>query len=237
MRLRWMYMGLLGLVATTGLARAESVEDVEKSILKAAGELKSYTAKSKSVQDMDMGNGMSSKSEMSATIEWAKKGDKSLYRSEMKGTMVQKISGQEIKNESSTLIVSDGDFLYSVAETMGQKMAMKLKADPLATGAPKEMLATLKQNHDVKALPSAKVEDRDCFVLEATPKQAAGPITKTTYYFCKQTGIAVKTVSADKSGKAVMTNTLSDIKVNTEIDPKRFVFEAPAGVTVQDLTK
>lgn len=237
MKLRWMYLGLLGLAATTGLARGETTEEVEKKIVEAAGQLKSYTAQSKSVQDMDMGNGMTSKSEMTATIEWARKGDKSLYRSEMKGTMVQKVGDQEMKNESNTMIVSDGDFLYSVAETMGQKMAMKLKADPLATGAPKEMLASLKQDSDVKVLPSAKVDGRDCFVLEATPKQAAGPIVKTTFYFCKQTGIAVKTVSADKSGKAVMTNTLSDIKVNTEIDPKRFVFEAPAGVTVQDLTK
>jgi outer membrane lipoprotein-sorting protein len=44
-------------------------------------------------------------------------------------------------------------------------------------------------------------------------------------------------VTYTPDGKPMNTMTYSDIKINDKISPDRFVFKAPPGVEVQDLSK
>ncbi len=61
--------------------------------------------------------------------------------------------------------------------------------------------------------------------------------TEMTFYFDKATGVMVKSVSKNVAGKVTMESLTTDLKVNSSISADRFVFTAPEGVEVMDLTK
>ena len=99
-------------------ARGESVEEVQKKLVESHGKLKSYTCKSKTVQNLDMGQGNKMQSDYAGTIEWMRKGDKFLYRTELKGNVVQNMGGQE---GTSLLGEQEGtSLLYYVFELMNR---------------------------------------------------------------------------------------------------------------------
>lgn len=220
------------------VAAATTIEEVEKSLMDARNKVKSYTAKTKMVQDVDLGGGNKMQSTMDGTIEWMRKGDKFLYRNDNKGMMTQNMSGQENKMESNATMISDGDFMYTLTEQMGQKHAFKAPVDPNISGDAKVMFAALREDSNLKVLPDEKVDGADAYVIEAMPKEAQGsPMSKTLFYFRKDNGMMVKNEAFDDKGKKIFTTTTTDIKMNTEIPAERFVFKAPAGVEVTDLTK
>ncbi len=224
-------------VALTGVVRADEIEDVEKKLVEAHSKMKTYTSKTKTVQNFDMGQGNKMSSEYGGNIEWKRDGEKQMFRTEMKGTTTTSMGGTDNKMEVSVLMVSDGSFLYTLSEQMGQKMATKQKPDTAMTGDPKKLFEKIHADNTVKMLPEEKVDGMSVIVFEVTPKDVAGsPVAKSIMYFAKDTGINVKVVGKDKDGKDVFTNTSTDVKLNTEIAGDRFVFKAPEGVQVMDMT-
>lgn len=234
---KWSCVGLMAL-SLAGVARAaDSLEDVEKKLVEAHSKMKSYTSKTKTVQSFDMGGGNKMSSDYGGNIEWKREGEKQMFRTEMKGTTTQSMGGTDNKMEVSVLMISDGDFLYTLSEQMGQKMATKQKPDTAMAGDPKKLFEKIRADNEVKVLPEEKLDGASVIVLEVIPKNTAdGPVAKSMMYFAKDTGINVKVVGKDKDGKEVFTNTSTDIKLNTEIAKDRFVFKAPEGVQVMDMT-
>ncbi len=224
-------------VSLTGVVRADSIEDVEKKLIEAHSKMKSYTSKTKTVQSFDMGGGNKMSSDYGGNIEWKRDGEKQMFRTEMKGTTTQSMGGTDNKMDVSVTMIGDGSFLYTLSDQMGQKMATKQKPDSAMTGDPKKLFEKIHADNVVKLLPEEKVDGMSTIVLEVVPKDAAGsPVAKSIMYFAKDTGINVKVVGKDKDGKEVFTNTSTDIKLNTEIPNDRFVFKAPEGVQVMDMT-
>ena len=89
----------------------------------------------------------------------------------------------------------------------------------------------------MKVLPDEKVDGKDTFVIEAVPKGLARqPVTKMKYYLEKENGTVVKLLGYDRAGSEIMSIVYSNIKINPEIDVSRFVFQAPEGVQVMDMT-
>ena len=217
----------------SGLAFAQSLDDIEKKVTEAHGKMKSYTSKTKTVQNMDMG-GQKMSVDYGGTVEWKRDGDKQKFRTDMKGSTTM---GDQPKMDVSVLMVSDGEFLYTLTSQMGQTTAMKQKPDTAATGDPKKLFEKIKVDNNIKVLPDTKVDGMDTYVLEVVPKQAdAGPVAKSLMHFAKDTGINVKIAGFNKEGKEVFSNTTTDIKLNTDIPNDRFVFKAPEGVQVMDMT-
>jgi outer membrane lipoprotein-sorting protein len=176
--------------------------------------------------------GMSMKSE--GTIEYLIQDGKELFRMDM--TMKQSMGGQEMDGSMST--IADGQFVYAVTEMMGQKMAMKQKPDSFqgAVGG-KQMFEDMKKSNELKLLPDEKVDGQATFVIEATPKSAGPrPYANSKMFFAKDSGIMVKMVGVDTGGNEVMTMKVSDVKRDPKIDADRFVFKAPEGVQVMDMT-
>lgn len=224
-----------GLVFAGG-ARAETVDDVQKKLNDAYSKVKSYSANTKMIQDMEM-SGVSIKGDNTGLIMWAKQGDKYMSRIEQKGTMTQTMAGQENKVETSSLTISDGDFFYTLAEHSGQKMATKQNIDSRATMDVKAIIEDQKEQFTLKVLPDDKVDGMECFVLEGTPKDTEGsPYATTTMWFRKADAIPSKMVGKDKDGKEVYSYHLTDIKVNEDIPADKFKFTAPEGVEVMDMT-
>jgi len=91
----------------------------------------------------------------------------------------------------------------------------------------------------VKVLPDEKVDGQECFVLEVTAKSELGvpPGGRQVSYFRKDIGVNVKAVSFDPDGRQLFTTTVTDVKVGVDIKPERFVFKAPEGVEVVDMSQ
>jgi len=235
---KWSCACLMAVSLTAVVRAGDSVEDVEKKLVEAHSKIKSYTSKTKTVQNFDMGQGNKMSSDYGGTIEWKRDGEKHLFRTEMKGTTTQSMGGTDNKMDVSVLMISDGNFLYSLSEQMGQKMAIKQKPDTSMTGDPKKLFDKIHSDNTVNLLPDEKVDGVSAVVFEVIPKDESGggPVAKSIMYFAKDTGINVKVVGKDKDGKEVFTNSSTDIKLNTEIPNDRFVFTAPEGVEVMDMT-
>jgi len=58
----------------------------------------------------------------------------------------------------------------------------------------------------------------------------------STYYFSKDTGMMMKMVMLNGEGKEMSTTTMTNWKMNPNLDASRFKFTAPPGVTVVDMT-
>ena len=56
-------------------------------------------------------------------------------------------------------------------------------------------------------------------------------------YYCKKTGIQLKSVDLNLAGEVVRERVVTDLKVNEDIPADRFVFKPPPGIKVVDHTK
>lgn len=231
-----MFAGLL-----VSSAAADTIESVEKEILEKLAKYTSCQGKSHVVQDMQTPD-MKFKTEGQSTFECSKKGDKWLYRSEGKSKSVTVIQGQEQKSDAYTLSICDGEHIYTYSEADGQKTAMKMAmTTPFSMLPDKSYFDNMRKDYDLKLVGDESVDGRNTWVIEAASKSAAsaqpGSITTMALYFDKETGMTLKVVGKDTAGKVVMTSTTSDFKVNPQIADDRFVFKAPEGVEVMDMTQ
>jgi outer membrane lipoprotein-sorting protein len=227
---------MIGLVCSFGATAlwADELVAAEKQICQGWDACKSLTAKVATDSRIDAG-GTIMESKGTGMIELLRKGGKLCMRMELKTTMPQPAGGDE-KVEQSMLSIMDGEYNWTLSETMGQKMAMKTKPDPRATGDPKALFEELRKDNELKLLPEETVDGKKTFVIEATPKdKAAG--TKSLLYFDKERGAMLKMVTLSADGKPMWTMTYSDVKYDADISPDRFVFKAPPDVEVQDMTK
>ncbi len=207
----------------------EELAAVEKALSKAWGNLKSMTA------DMEMNVAMAGIStKMKGTVEFVNKPDKELFRMEM--TIESNMGGQKMEGNSTT--VYDGEFVYMLNEMMGQKSVVKQDPGVIAQSpAGKRMFEGLKEKNELKVLPSEKVDGKDVFVIEAVPKGTGPqPVARMKIFLAKENGIMVKMLGYDNAGTEFMTTVYSNIKINPKIDESRFVFKAPDGVQVMDMT-
>lgn len=231
---------LLALAAVTGLATADSVEEIEKKVVKAAESVKSAQAKMKMTMKMDQG-GQTMSGDGKGTVEYMRRDGKELFRMEMKTDMVMKFGEQEMKMEQEILSVGDGEFAWSLSSQMGQKAVTKQNLDDVDMNPSAEStFKQLRENYDLEAQPDDKAGGRDCWVVHGTPKKEsaqASQMGKVRYWFCKESGMAVRMITEDQAGNPAITIEITDVKLNADIAADRFKFEAPEGVQVMDMTK
>jgi outer membrane lipoprotein-sorting protein len=169
------------------------------------------------------------------TFEYMLEGDKEKYRMDSSAELT--LGGQAAKSRQTT--VCDGEFLYVLTDQEGQKTLTKQRATARpgwAGGA--RMLQELKTHHDLALLPDERVGDEDSYLIEATSRTGGlNSPPKMRMFFSKKTGILLKMMGLDEASMPMMTLTYQDVRINPGIDPSRFVFEAPAGVTMVDQTK
>jgi outer membrane lipoprotein-sorting protein len=223
MKSKWVRVSVfvVGLVMTRSLRADEGVEALQKKIEEKWSKVDSMSAKMR--MNMNMKSDQPIKSD--GTVEFLRDGGKEKLRMEM--VFEQKLPGQEMKVLTTTIY--DGEFVYSVTDMMGQKMATKQKPHVLQ-GTP-----DLKENHELKVLPDEKVDGQDALVLEAKPKSQSG-VTAMKMYFSKDTGMLIKTVGVDEKGEPVMDIVYTDVKLNPKLDAARFSYKTEPGVQVMDMT-
>ena len=85
-----------------------------------------------------------------------------------------------------------------------------------------------------------KVNDEDCWVIEATPKAdlpkviGAPEITKRLLYFSKRCGVVVKIQAVETNGKESLELDLEKIDASASIPASRFEFKLPEGAEFRD---
>ncbi len=218
-------------------SRADDLEAVEQKLEKAWAKHKSVSAKMTLNTHLAMG-AMVMDGKGTGTLEMLNKDGKHYVRVEIENNVTQKMGEKENKLQQKQLIVSDGEYSYTVQELGERKMAIKSDIDDRVTGSPKGNLDEYRKHNTLKLLPEETIDGAKTYVIEATPKQA-GPrgASKTVFYYQQDSGLMVKMVQFGPDNKPVTTLTYHDIKFDTDISPARFVFKAPEGVTVVDQTK
>jgi len=220
-------VAVVGCVAVA--ARGETVEEVRKKIAAASDKLKSYSAKMEMVTEMKQ-SGFSMVNRMVGTMEMLRTGDQMLMRNESSGSTETTMGGNTTKQETTSLIVNDGSYTYTLSDTGGMKTAFKTKSD----ASDKDPLGRWRAIGGLKVLQDESVDGEAVWVIEARPETGAAQ-GRSVLYFQKDTGQMIKMVAYSPDDKPMTTMTYSDIKINPSISADRFVFHAPPGVTVQEM--
>ena len=219
-------------------AEAESLEEVKKKIHDKVSSYKTLSYKTKTTNQTPQ-----MKSNIDVKHEFMRKGDEVLSRTEYKSTTTTNLGGKEQKMDSTTLQIYDGKFSYTYSETKGQKSAFKQKVDSKDQTIPFNAAHGFKlseQFYKLKMLPDETLNGKPVYVIEMTAKDDAMRqyIGRTLTYYDKGNGISIKSVTHDaKTGKPSSTTIVTDIKIDPAISPDRFVFKAPAGVEIKDMTE
>lgn len=217
---------------------ADTLESVEKAIIEKNEKLTSIQFRSVTNQELNSPQ-FTMKTESESTVEAAKKGDVWMFRAEAKTKSAQKVGDQETKTDQATLMVCDGKFNYVLSDMGGQKQAMKMAmSEDVSMISNKKFFDQLRKDHELKLLADEKAEGKDAWVVEATPKNAASSpmMSKMKFYFDKDNGMTVQVIGLNAEGKPMSTTINKDIKANASIPEDRFVFKAPDGVNVMDMT-
>ncbi|HIJ72539.1 MAG TPA: outer membrane lipoprotein carrier protein LolA [Candidatus Hydrogenedentes bacterium] len=239
---RYILTAALVLTASLGPRAAvaeETLESVEAKLLELWAELDSYAAKLDITMTMEQGT-MTMKGTGAGIIEVLVKGDNTLYRSEV--TMTMAMGGQTMEVE--TLTVYDGEFVFTESEMFGQKMVMKASQSQQPGPALAIGKKALEEMHkfEVALKPEERIGETPTYVIEMTPKAdsfdpARAKLGKIRSYIDKETGVQIRTTVFDKAGKEMINETLSEVKINPELDEGRFAYEPPEGAQVRDMTQ
>lgn len=229
---------------TAAASGAETLESVEKKITEQLGKYKTLRLKSKLTSNVQT-EAVKMKTMADSVAEYARRpGGKWVSRTESATKISRKIGDNaEEKDEAKVLSIYDGESFYVLTEMPKQKSAMKMQPDPKSNVNPldgKGLFNLLHEYYDVKLLPDESVDGQAVYVIEATPKKrdnADGNQGKVLSYYDKKTGVAIKSVMYDKAGKVTGTSMTTDVKPDVDIPADRFVFKAPPGVEVMDMTK
>ena len=216
----------------------DTIESVEKTLIERAAKITSLQFNMTSTSDFES-QGYRFKQDSKGQYEYLLKGDKMLYRMESKARSVTVQGGKEETSNTVTTMVCDGEFLYMLNDADGQKTVMKQDPTNQAWVTNQAYFDNLRRYHDLNQLPDETVDGKSTYVIECTPKDeisGGAPKTIMIMYFDKKTGIGIKTIGKDSTGKVVSTGLTTDVKINSDISADRFVFKAPEGVQVLDMT-
>ncbi|RIK68792.1 MAG: hypothetical protein DCC65_01280 [Planctomycetota bacterium] len=178
-------------------------------------------------------------SEANGTYEHQRKGAKLLFRVEMKNQIRTKAGKRVVDDEQAVLTIGDGVHAYTLTHQKGKEPSA-VKSMPVASQtllADEPFFEVLASNFEVRVLPDEKIDAQDVWVLETRPRTPKpGQAAKTLHYIRKDCALRVRSTGHDATGRRIQFSGLSEVKLDPEIDPRRFIFEAPDGVKVMDLT-
>lgn len=230
---RFVLTGLLFACTAAGTAAAQTLEEIAQKLAEAYQKVESLSADFRTTQNISMG-GMEQKMDLKGEMEMLRDGGQLKVRMEQTGQ--QSFAGQQ--QDIKMLMVSDGVNTWVLNEQGdGQKMAMKMKAEPEQAQDPKAMLEAMREAGDVKVVGDEQIDGQDTWVLEITPSgPAAQAMARQKMWFRKDIGMQVQMIGYDASGKEVMKSVVTDVKLNPSIPEDRFTFTPPEGVQVMDMT-
>ena len=170
-----------------------------------------------------------------------KKDGKTLLRMEFERSIERSnasMSAPELIVQRS-LSILDGEYQYAQTEFAGRVEAWKfnINNDQNAFDVV-EIWKFINEQCTAIVLPDEKLGEDEVIVVEATPipSEIKRTWVRQQYFFAKNSGVLLKRVGFDRNDQPIETFVVSDVKVNAEIDPTRFVFKPAEGVKFVDMT-
>jgi outer membrane lipoprotein-sorting protein len=177
------------------------------------------------------------KTQGKGTYEWSKRGEKRLIRFGLVNTLrIETGEAKTFRTGEILVFVYDGEFLYSqLQQPKTFKQTTKFRYEPervLQIGG-KDLFRGLLESNSLKLQPEEMVDGRAVYVIESTSTTGKG---SAVLYFDKQTGVLLKMMERDETGKATLTLTLSDFNTNPEFSEDHFTYKLPEGFELIDKT-
>ena len=238
---RILMSGILVLAALSGThasepeAPARTLESVEKELLEKWEKVRSYTTKL-TAESREKKPSRKSHAQSTGTIQYLRDGERWYMRTEttMNSTVTTR-RGKDVR-ESRSVNLTDGQHSYVILDNE-PPLVLKMDIDPAMAGSVAANFAAMRLNGKPQLREDEVVDGRPAYVVDVRFQAVGNPPWKVTYCFDKETGILVKTVTADDAGTQYGWTVQSDLKINPDLKPDQFVFEAPEGAVIQDQTK
>lgn len=238
LRTAFLVLSAIWLMTNRSFAAQETLPSIQSQAIAATEKLESVSANMRINAMMKMGEA-DIESESNGTYEHQRHGNRIVFRIDLVNVVTSKLQGQMRKAEQTVLTMSDGAACYTVTTQAGRKPTVtKSIPQPGQTiMADKHFFTSLKSSFNLRVLPDQTIENKKAWVIEATPKAAsADQPARTLHYIQKESGLRVKSTGHDKSGRRIQLTALSQINLNPEIKPDRFLVELPDDVTIVDMT-
>lgn len=176
------------------------------------------------------------------TGQFMRRAGKVLSRIETSAVALRQGGGKEQQSAYSSLDVCDGDYQYNLMDRGGEVRATRRRVDPAKRYNPFDadrIFRDLEARNDLRVLPDETVDGHDCWAIEMRPHDAEGRTAGgwSVAYYDKKTGINIRTIGYDRRGTVRTRMNTTKIRIDEPIDESRFLFEAPEGVTLVDLTE
>lgn len=233
---------LVTLFIAAGARAAETFDAVTRRIGEQAGKIRSLRCHVQDVSEQT-GEGVTETVTTESRVEVVR-GPRGceLQRIESRVAQVTRDpQAGEQRLEGTTLEICDGTFVYRLKQIEDTQAATKNRIDPHTPGFLdiRRQFEQLSREADLRLLPAEKVDGREAYAIEAVPrrKDLASPFGRIVCYVDKTTLVPIKTILYDARGRLCHTRVFRDIEVNVAIPPQRFVFAAPPGVQVMDMTR
>ena len=220
------------------LLAADNPEAAEKAIVDATAKTQSLEVHSQTIRSTDPSN-QELKMSMESMYAFMRKDGRLFYRSDVNSKNPQtKADGSAASIGTHTQIIHDGTFVYSLNEGPQGRSATKSIANVnISYVVDASYFERLGKQYSVELLADELIDGKPQYVLECTPrKNPPGEVGKLRLYFDKATGVNMKTIGFDSNSKPIVTTTVRDVKINPAFPDDYFVFKAPAGVEVNDLS-
>lgn len=225
------------LLATSGFARADAFDEIEKNILEKFAKVKTMKA-SFATEVVREQPTTTFTARGSGTVEMMKRDNTTLLRMDLLD-VVDQTGPQNETFQRTRSTISDGTYQYLLSEFNGEIQAYRFKYDPAQNAFDSAaVLKTLRKDFNVNALPEEEIDGERVHVLEAMPIVYSDkePIVRKQFFFSKKTGLLIKRIGFDATDVERDQFLLTNIKINEEIKKERFEFRPPAGIGVADMT-
>lgn len=216
-------IGLFSLAIWTGRAHAASFEETEAAILKTWSKVKTLTADVTLETTVKDGGAMSASGNIAMLME----GDVVKYREQFI-MHVAEPTPVEMKMDC----IFDGQDLYVLSEVADQKTVLKTQpgaGDDIPPPGGKVLLDQVKADFTVEDGEQQRIHGKNCYVLECTPKDATEGVSHMRLFMDRETGVAVRIEITPETGEPIIVR-YSNVRLNRDLDPAQFVFQAPEGV-------
>lgn len=141
--------------------------------------------------------------------------------------------------ENKTIIVSDGEILWSYTPDTNTVTKMKIsKPSELTENDYTNIIDDILNDTNVTVLGVENVDGRKTYLLETTPKENDGDyelIYKTKIWVDQETWMPLRYETYNGDGNRTMKLEIQDLKVNTGIPDSEFKFEIPEGAKIVDM--
>jgi chaperone LolA len=146
--------------------------------------------------------------------------------------MMKKPNHYRIESEHQT-IVTDGVTVWAYSSANNQVIIDKYKENSNSL-SPEQFMLNLPANYYTSVLGSEKSSEGTVILLKLVPKDDRS-FVKSVKLSVEEHGWLVRKIIILDINETETTYTVKDIKLNTSIKEKTFVFETPKGAEVVDL--